>query len=92
MNKVTVIGSINLDTNLRVKKMARPGETVHATDHYSAAGGKGANQAVAAARAGSEVSFIGGVGDDAAGKEMLNLLKSENIDTSGIITATKEST
>jgi len=92
MNKVTVIGSINLDTNLRVKKMARPGETVHATDHYSAAGGKGANQAVAAARAGSEVSFIGGVGNDAAGKEMLNLLKSENINTSGIITATKEST
>ena len=92
MNKVTVIGSINLDTNLRVKKMPRPGETVHATDHYSAAGGKGANQAVAAARAGSEVSFIGGVGDDAAGKEMLNLLKSENINTSGIITATKEST
>ena len=92
MNKVTVIGSINLDTNLRVKKMPRPGETVHATDHYSAAGGKGANQAVAAARAGSDVSFIGGVGDDAAGKEMLNLLKSENINTSGIITATKEST
>ncbi len=92
MNKVTVIGSINLDTNLRVKKMPRPGETVHATDHYSAAGGKGANQAVAAARAGSDVSFIGGVGDDAAGKEMLNMLKSENINTSGIITATKEST
>lgn len=92
MNKVTVIGSINLDTNLRVKKMPRPGETVHATDHYSAAGGKGANQAVAAARAGSDVSFIGGVGDDEAGKEMLNLLKSENINTSGIITATKEST
>ena len=92
MNKVTVIGSINLDTNLRVKQMPRPGETIHATDHYSAAGGKGANQAVAAARAGSEVSFIGGVGADAPGKEMLNLLKSENIDTSGIITATKEST
>lgn len=92
MNKVTVIGSINLDTNLRVEKMPRPGETVRATDHYSAAGGKGANQAVAAARAGSEVSFIGGVGDDAAGKEILNLLKSENINTSGIITATKEST
>lgn len=92
MNKVTVIGSINLDINLRVKKMPRPGETVHATDHYSAAGGKGANQAVAAARAGSDVSFIGGVGDDAAGKEMLHLLKSENINTIGIITATKEST
>ena len=40
MNRVTVIGSINLDTNLRVRKMPKPGETVHATGHYSAAGGK----------------------------------------------------
>ena len=92
MNKVTVIGSINLDTNLRVKQMPRPGETVHASGHYSAAGGKGANQAVAAARSGCEVSFIGGVGDDAPGKEMLGLLKSEGINTQGIITAKKEST
>ena len=92
MNKVTVIGSINLDTNLRVKQMPRPGETVHASEHYSAAGGKGANQAVAAARSGCEVSFIGGVGDDAPGKEMLGLLKSEGINTQGIITAKKEST
>ena len=92
MNKVTVIGSINLDTNLRVKQMARPGETVHASEHYSAAGGKGANQAVAAARSGCEVSFIGGVGDDAPGKEMLGLLKSEGINTQGIITAKKVST
>ena len=92
MNKVTVIGSINLDTNLRVKQMPRPGETVHASGHYSAAGGKGANQAVAAVRSGCEVSFIGGVGDDAPGKEMLGLLKSEGINTQGIITAKKEST
>ena len=92
MNKVTVIGSINLDTNLRVKQMPRPGETVHASEHYSAAGGKGANQAVAAARSGCEVSFIGGVGADAPGKEMLGLLKSEGINTQGIITAKKEST
>ncbi|KJY57268.1 Ribokinase [Lactobacillus kimbladii] len=92
MNKVTVIGSINLDTNLRVKQMPRPGETVHASEHYSAAGGKGANQAVAAARSGCEVSFIGGVGDDAPGKEMLGSLKREGINTQGIITAKKEST
>ena len=92
MNKVTVIGSINLDTNLRVKQMPRPGETVHASEHFSAAGGKGANQAVAAARSGCEVSFIGGVGDDAPGKEMLGSLKREGINTQGIITAKKEST
>ena len=92
MNRVTVIGSINLDTNLRVRKMPKPGETIHATGHYSAAGGKGANQAVAAARSGCKVSFIGGVGNDAAGSEMLNLLKKEGINTSGIITAPHEST
>ena len=92
MNRVTVIGSMNLDTNLRVRKMPKPGETVHATGHYSAAGGKGANQAVAAARSGCKVSFIGGVGNDAPGSEMLNLLKKEGINTSGIITAPHEST
>lgn len=92
MNKVTVIGSINYDTNLRVKQMVKPGETIHAKEHYSAAGGKGANQAVAAARSGCNVSFIGAVGDDAPGKEMLRLLKQEGIDTSGVKVINNEST
>ncbi|RMC23528.1 MULTISPECIES: ribokinase [unclassified Lactobacillus] len=92
MNKVTVIGSINLDTNLRVERMVKPGETIHAKEHYSAAGGKGANQAVAAARSGCVTSFIGAVGDDAPGTEMLDLLKQEKIDISGITTIKNEST
>lgn len=92
MNKVTVIGSINLDTNLRVAQMAKPGETIHAKEHYSAAGGKGANQAVAAARSGCAVSFVGAVGDDAPGKEMLALLKKENINLDGIKEVADEST
>ncbi|MDF7682105.1 ribokinase [Lactobacillus sp. ESL0679] len=92
MNKVTVIGSINLDTNLRVERMVKPGETIHAKEHYSAAGGKGANQAVAAARSGCTTSFIGAVGDDAPGTEMLDLLKQEGIDVSGIATIKDEST
>ncbi|WEV50798.1 ribokinase [Lactobacillus sp. ESL0731] len=92
MNKVTVIGSINLDTNLRVERMVKPGETIHAKEHYSAAGGKGANQAVAAARSGCTTSFIGAVGSDAPGTEMLNLLKQEGIDVSGIATIKDEST
>lgn len=92
MNKVTVVGSINLDTNLRVKRMVKPGETIHAKEHYSAGGGKGANQAVAAARAGAQTTFIGAVGDDAAGKQMLDLLKDEGIDLSGIDTIANEST
>lgn len=92
MNKVTVIGSINYDTNLRVKQMVKPGETIHAKEHYSAAGGKGANQAVAAARSGCEVSFIGAVGDDTPGKEMLERLRQEGIDTSGVKIIKNEST
>lgn len=92
MNKVTIIGSINLDTNLRVERMVKPGETIHAKEHYSAAGGKGANQAVAAARSGCVTSFIGAVGNDAPGSEMLNLLKQEKIDISGITTVNNEST
>lgn len=92
MNKVTVIGSINYDTNLRVKQMVKPGETIHAKEHYSAAGGKGANQAVAAARSGCEVSFIGAVGDDTPGKEMLERLRQEGIDTSGVKIVKNEST
>lgn len=92
MNKVTVIGSINLDTNLRVAQMAKPGETIHAKEHYSAAGGKGANQAVAAARSGCAVSFVGAVGDDAPGKEMLALLKKENINLDGVKEVADEST
>ncbi|RHW51412.1 ribokinase [Lactobacillus bombicola] len=92
MNKVTIIGSINLDTNLRVERMVKPGETIHAKEHYSAAGGKGANQAVAAARSGCLTSFIGAVGNDAPGSEMLNLLKQEKIDISGITTVNNEST
>ena len=50
MNAVTIIGSINLDTTLRVKEMPKPGETIHAIEHFTAGGGKGANQAVAAKR------------------------------------------
>lgn len=84
MNKVTIVGSINLDTNLRVQRMVKPGETIHGKEHYTAAGGKGANQAVAAARAGSQTRFIGAVGKDTAGKQMLDLLKEEKIDTSGV--------
>ena len=84
MNKATIVGSINLDTNLRVHRMVKPGETIHGKEHYTAAGGKGANQAVATARAGTNTSFIGAVGNDGPGEQMLDLLKEEKIDVSGI--------
>ena len=84
MNKVTVIGSINLDRTIRVKEMAKPGETIHASEVFSAGGGKGANQAVAAKRSGAKTAFIGAVGNDDAGKMMRELLGYEEINLAGI--------
>ncbi|HBK5380330.1 TPA: ribokinase, partial [Enterococcus faecium] len=57
MNTVTVIGSINMDTTLRLTNMPKPGETMHAHEIFHAGGGKGANQAVAAKRSGARTSF-----------------------------------
>lgn len=52
-NHVTIVGSLNVDTTMKVKRMPLPGETIAALSKTNAAGGKGANQAVAAARSGS---------------------------------------
>lgn len=92
MNHVTVIGSINLDTTLRVQHMPKPGETIHAKEHFTAGGGKGANQAVAAKRSDAETYFIGAVGNDAAGSMMTDLLSQEGIDISGVVTLERKST
>ncbi|PRO83574.1 ribokinase [Lactiplantibacillus pentosus] len=89
---VTVIGSINLDRTIRVKNMPKPGETIHTKEIFSAGGGKGANQAVAAQRSGAKTHFIGAVGDDDAGKTMLDLLTQEKINLAGITKMTKQST
>lgn len=85
-NKVTVLGSLNVDTTLRVPRMPLPGETLSTENKSSAAGGKGANQAVAAARAGAETRFIGKVGNDDAGRFMVESLQEDKIDTSAIVT------
>ena len=66
MAEVCVVGSVNLDLSLGVETLPRPGETVLASSLTYAPGGKGGNQAVAAARAGARVQFVGAVGDDAA--------------------------
>ena len=92
MNKVTVIGSINLDRTIRVKEMAKPGETIHASEVFSAGGGKGANQAVAAKRSGAKTAFIGAVGNDDAGKTMRELLGYEEIQLNGIAELDKVAT
>lgn len=92
INKITVIGSINLDTTLRVDHMPKPGETIHASEHFTAGGGKGANQAVAAKRAGAQTAFIGAVGNDAAGNMMLDLLAQEKIDITAVSILDHQST
>ena len=83
-NHVTIVGSLNVDTTMKVKRMPLPGETIAALSKTNAAGGKGANQAVAAARSGAETAFVGQVGDDAGGKMMINGLNDNNVDTTGI--------
>lgn len=80
-NKITVVGSLNVDTTLRIKRMPLPGETLSSESKSSAAGGKGANQAVAAARAGADTKFVGRVGNDQAGQFMIDSLSENHIDT-----------
>lgn len=82
--KILVVGSINVDSTTVTKKLPLDGQTVLADDFYMSPGGKGANQAVAAARLGLDVAMIGKVGDDEDGRYMLDILEKENIDISGI--------
>ena len=70
--ELTVVGSINLDLTLRVDRFPRPGETVSGRELLRAPGGKGANQAVAAARLGAEVTMVGAVGEDAFAEDALS--------------------
>lgn len=81
---VVVVGSINEDVELLVPRAPRPGETLTAERTSRHAGGKGANQAVAAARAGARVRLIGRIGADPAGARMLEALRREGVDTHGV--------
>lgn len=79
--KIVVIGSINMDLVLRVPRLPRPGETLAGTDAVEVPGGKGANQAVAAARLGGEVTMVGRVGRDAFGGVLRAALDADGVDT-----------
>lgn len=92
MNTITVIGSINLDRTIRVKQMPKPGETMHTKEIFSAGGGKGANQAVAAKRSEAVTNFIGAIGNDEAGEMMRELLSEEGIELAGVQTLEKQAT
>lgn len=79
---IVVFGSINMDLTTYVPRLPRPGETLRGSSYITVPGGKGDNQAVAAARLGAQVKFIGRVGDDGFGREVLKIVTSENVDTS----------
>lgn len=83
--KIAVVGSLNVDHTLRVPRIPAPGETLTSSSMLTCSGGKGANQAVAAARAGGVVTMIGCVGLDDFGARYIEHLKAEGIDTSGIL-------
>lgn len=82
--QVAVVGSLNVDLIAALQRLPAPGETVAANRLHKLFGGKGANQAVAAARSGIRVEFIGALGADADGKAYRTRLKTEGIGTTGI--------
>ncbi len=82
--EVLVLGSLNMDLVARVDRLPLPGETLLGSSFVTVPGGKGANQAVAAARLGAEVAMVGRVGDDGFGETLRSHLQSENINTQSI--------
>ncbi|MBO0698803.1 MAG: ribokinase [Zavarzinella sp.] len=84
--RITVVGSANIDLTFRAASLPRPGETVCGTAFYQGFGGKGANQAVAAARLGARVAFVGRVGADDFGKATREQLAREGVDVSYLLT------
>lgn len=92
MNKVCVLGSINMDLVVKVNNIPRVGETILSQLFEKIAGGKGANQAVAAKRGGAEVSMIAKIGKDENGQILKNKLQEDNIDVKYVFEDKKEAT
>jgi ribokinase len=85
MKHIVVIGSSNTDMIIRVPRIPAPGETILGGEFFTAAGGKGANQAVGAARAGGRVKFVARVGNDMFGERAVAALKNEGIDVRSVL-------
>ncbi len=81
---IAVVGSINLDLVARCERLPRPGETLTGATFERVPGGKGANQALAAARLGAEVRMTGAVGDDSFADEALTLLREGGVNLDGV--------
>lgn len=89
---IVVVGSVNIDLVVTVPTLPRPGETVLARSYREFSGGKGGNQAIAAARLGQRVAFVGRVGHDAAGDLVRTALVDEGVDVSELKTLSDEAT
>ncbi len=92
MGRVFVLGSLNVDLVTRVERHPLPGETLLGRGLRRLAGGKGANQAVAAAAAGASVVMVGAVGSDEAGSAYLTRLRDRGIDVSRVVVRNEEPT
>ena len=90
--RVIVVGAINIDMVITAPHLPAPGETVVGNGLQVFGGGKGANAAVAAARAGADVTLVGAVGADETGNQALALLQSDGVDTGGVEALTGEPT
>ena len=85
MNKVCIVGSLNMDTVLKVENIVKVGQTITSNSMEKFPGGKGANQAVAARRSGSEVYMVGKVGVDGDGEFLVKQLETDDINTEFIL-------
>ena len=81
---VVIVGSANLDLVARTPRLPKPGETVTGSNYFEFCGGKGANQAIAAARAGANTAFIGALGNDHAGETLRVAFKYDDVDISAV--------
>lgn len=90
--RVVVIGGLNMDLIVQVQRLPQPGETVAGDSLMRAPGGKGANQAVAAARLGADVTMVGRVGRDSFGRELKRSLRDEGVFDRAVHVSTERST
>lgn len=84
MKRIVVVGSLNMDLVTTVRSLPKPGETVASTSFATIPGGKGANQAVCAARLGAQVKMIGKVGSDEYGSQLISILEESGVDSKGV--------
>ncbi|MCQ2752556.1 MAG: PfkB family carbohydrate kinase, partial [Coriobacteriales bacterium] len=84
MKTIFVLGSLNTDLSITTNQIPTEGQTVAGSNFKTGCGGKGLNQAIAAAKLGAKVKFLGAVGDDLFGRQMLDALKHQKVDVKNV--------